>query len=360
MDKDAKIYIAGHKGMVGSAIMRKLLALGYTRIITRTHAELDLTRQAAVEDFFSKEKPECVIMAAAKVGGIVANNIFRADFISENLIIEHNIIHQSYVHGIQKLIFLGSSCIYPKMAPQPISEDSLLSSALEETNEPYAIAKIAGLKMCESYNRQYGCNFFSVMPCNLYGPNDNFDLKKSHVLSALMRKMHLAKCLESNDWAAIRKDLNKNPVGGTDGTADEKTILKLLDDNGIHAFPTPCIDIWGTGQVLREFLYVDDLADAVSFLFETYTIKQEDTNKINRSHFFNVGSGKDLSINALAIIIKDAIQFKGNFWYDNSKPDGTHRKLLDVSKMSQLGWNHKTSLETGIRKMYEWYLESQE
>jgi GDP-L-fucose synthase len=358
MNKDAKIYVAGHNGMVGSAIVRKLIAEGYTNIIARSYSELDLSRQAAVEAFFQEEKPEYVILAAAKVGGIVANNTYRAQFLGENLIIQHNVIHQSFVHGVKKLIFLGSSCIYPKMAPQPISEDSLLSSSLEETNEPYAIAKITGLKMCENYYRQYGCNFFSVMPCNLFGPNDNFDLKKSHVLSALIRKMHLAKCLEQNDWSAIVKDLNRNPIGGIDGASDEETILRILDENGVHEIPQPYIEIWGTGQVLREFLYVDDLADAVLFLFENYDMGLDFMSK-NRNYFLNIGSGKDLSINALALIIKKVVGFKGNFWYDNSKPDGTFKKLLDVSKMKNLGWSYKTELETGIQKMYEWYLNNQ-
>ncbi|NVO21394.1 MAG: GDP-L-fucose synthase [Bacteroidetes bacterium] len=359
MDKNVKIFVAGHRGMVGSSILRKLTDSGYRQIVTRTHAELDLGSQSEVEAFFTKEKPEYVFMAAAKVGGIVANNTYRAQFISENLIIQHNIIHQSFVHGVKKLVFLGSSCIYPKMAPQPIPEDCLLSSSLEETNEPYAIAKIAGLKMCESYHRQYGSNFFSVMPCNLFGPHDNFDLKKSHVLSALLRKMHLAKCLENNDWDAVRKDLDKNPVEGIDGKADEKQILEALENNGIHSFPEPYIDIWGTGQVLREFLFVEDLADAVHFLFENYDLDASDLPGHKKDYFFNVGSGKDLSINALAILIKNITQFKGNFWYDNSKPDGTHRKLLDISKINALGWNPSTELETGIRKMYQWYLEGQ-
>jgi len=359
MNKNAKIYLAGHKGMVGSAIMRKLTAAGYTSIITRTHAELDLSRQADVEAFFASEKPEYVFLAAAKVGGIVANNIYRAQFISDNLIIQHNVIHQSFIHGVKKLVFLGSSCIYPKMAPQPISEDCLLSSSLEETNEPYAIAKITGLKMCESYFRQYGCNFFSVMPCNLFGPNDNFDLKKSHVLSALMRKMHLAKCLEQNDWLAVRRDLNKNPIDGIDGTAENDVIIKILDANGIHVFPQPHIDIWGTGQVLREFLFVDDLADAVLFLFENFNMAEDGSSHASKNYFYNIGPGKDLSINALAIHIKNVTKFRGNFWYDHTKPDGTHRKLLDVSKLNRLGWKYKTELEEGIQKMYDWYLESQ-
>ena len=356
MNKNSKIYIAGHRGMVGSAILRKLQSQGYTNIITRTHEQLDLTRQTAVEEFFAAEKPEYVFLAAAKVGGIVANNVFRGEFIYQNLLIQNNVIHQSYVNGVKKLVFLGSSCIYPKMAPQPISEDCLLSSELEQTNEPYAIAKIAGLKLCESYDRQYGTNFFSVMPCNLYGPYDNFDLKKSHVLSALMRKMHLAHCLENQDWESVRKDLNRNPVEGVDGNATETEILDVLDKHGVHAYPDPYIDVWGTGQVLREFMFVDDLADAVHFLFENYNVPVEKAESEDINYFYNAGSGKDLSINALALIIKKVTGFQGNFWYDSSKPDGTYRKLLDVSKINALGWKANTELEEGIKKMYDWYL----
>jgi len=357
MNHDAKIYIAGHLGMVGSAIFRKFRKEGFNNLITRTIDELNLQDQSAVAAFFEKEKPEYVILAAAKVGGIVANNIYRAQFIYENLMIQNNVIHQSYVHGVKKLIFLGSSCIYPKMAPQPIKEESLLTSELEQTNEPYAIAKITGLKMCESYDRQYGCNFFSVMPCNLFGPGDNFHLKQSHVLSALLRKMHLAACLERNDWNALRKDLNRHPVDGIDGKASENEILQALDENGVHSSPAPLIDIWGTGKVYREFMYVEDVADAIFELFSRYNVTIEPGKEHLARYFFNIGSGIDITIHELALIIKKVTGFNGEFHYDNSKPDGTPRKLLDVSRIHEFGWKHSTGLEEGIRKMYEWYLE---
>ena len=357
MNKEAKIYIAGHRGMVGSAILRKFKNEGYTRIITRTHQELDLQDQKAVENFFAEEKPEYVILAAAKVGGIVANNTYRAQFIYENLMIQNNVIHQSYVNGVKKLIFLGSSCIYPKNAPQPIKEESLLSSELEQTNEPYAIAKITGLKLCESYDRQYGTNFFSVMPCNLYGPEDNFHLKKSHVLSALLRKMHLASCLERNDWETIRKDLTMNPIDEVSGNSGKEEILKALDNNGVHNSPSPIIDIWGTGTVLREFLYVEDLAEAVHFLFENYNVNNSAMVVSPPDYFYNVGSGVDITIRDLASIIKNVTGFKGEFNYDTSKPDGTYKKLLDVSKIGNFGWKQQTSLDNGISKMYDWYLQ---
>jgi GDP-L-fucose synthase len=355
MNKNVKIYIAGHKGMVGSAIHRKLLGEGYSNIVTRTLQELDLTRQIEVEQFFQTEKPEYVILAAAKVGGIVANNVYRGEFIYQNLMIQNNVIHQSYVNGVKKLIFLGSSCIYPKMAPQPISEDYLLSSELEQTNEPYAIAKIAGLKLCESYDRQYGTNFFSLMPCNMFGPNDNFDLTHSHVLSALLRKMHLGKLLEENNWDGISKDLNRYPINGVDGNASKESIIAALDHVGVHLYPDPYIEIWGTGQVLREFLYVDDLADATCYLLENFDLTKADNPAEHAQYFFNIGSGKDLSINALALLIKKVTGFSGNFWYDQSKPDGTYRKLLDVSRINAIGWKYSTELEDGIRKMYAWY-----
>ena len=355
MNKESRIYIAGHKGMVGSAIYRKFTKEGYTNLITRSIEELDLQNQLEVAAFFAKENPEFVILAAAKVGGIVANNIYRAQFIYENLMIQSNVIHQSYVNGVKKLIFLGSSCIYPKMAPQPIREESLLTSELEQTNEPYAIAKITGLKMCESYDRQYGCNFFSVMPCNLFGPGDNFHLKQSHVLSALLRKMHLASCLEHSDWDMIRKDLNKNPVDGIDGKASEKEILSVLDGNGVHSSPAPFIDIWGTGKVYREFMYVEDVADAIFELFSRYNVTIEPGKEHLAPYFFNIGSGVDITIHDLALIIKKVTGFRGDFHYDTSKPDGTPRKLLDVSRIHQFGWKHSTGLEDGIRNMYEWY-----
>lgn len=302
MELNSKIYIAGHRGMVGSAIMRNLQNKGYNNIITRTSKELDLRNQQAVADFFASEKPEYVFLAAAKVGGIQANNVYRADFIYENLMIQNNVIHQSYVNGVKKLMFLGSSCIYPKMAPQPLKEEYLLTGLLEETNEPYAIAKIAGIKMCESYKRQYGCNFISVMPTNMYGPNDNYNLSNSHVLPALIRKFHDAK--ENN---------------------------------------LPSVEMWGTGTPMREFLHADDLGDACVFLMNTYDGEQ----------FVNIGSGTDLTIKDLALLIKDIVGFKGEIFHDLSKPDGTPRKLMDVSYLHSLGWKHKIELREGITQVYD-------
>lgn len=301
MEKEAKIFVAGHRGMVGSAIHRRLIELGYTNILTRTSKELDLRNQAKVADFFSQEKPQYVFLAAAKVGGIMANNIYRADFIYENLAIQNNVIHQSYLNNVQKLLFLGSSCIYPKLAPQPLKEDYLLTGTLESTNEPYAIAKIAGIKMCESYRAQYNCNFISVMPTNLYGINDNYHPQNSHVLPALIRRFHEAK--ENN---------------------------------------LPQVTIWGTGSPLREFMFSEDLADACIFLMENYDDEQ----------FVNIGIGNDISIKDLALLIKDIIGYNGKIIFDSSKPDGTPRKLMDVSKLHSLGWKHKTSLEDGIKRAY--------
>lgn len=302
MDLKAKIYIAGHRGMVGSAIMRNLQKQGYNNIITRTSAELDLRNQQAVTDFFAKEKPEYVFLAAAKVGGIQANNTYRADFIYENLMIQNNVIHSSYVNGVKKLMFLGSSCIYPKLAPQPLKEEYLLSGLLEDTNEPYAIAKIAGIKLCESYKRQYGCNFISVMPTNLYGPNDNYNLNNSHVLPALIRKFHDAK--ESN---------------------------------------APSVEMWGTGTPMREFLHSDDMADACVYLMKNYAGEK----------FVNIGTGTDLTIKDLALLIKKIVGYTGDIKHDLTKPDGTPRKLMDVSYLHSLGWKHKIELEEGIRAVYE-------
>lgn len=302
MELTAKIYIAGHRGMVGSAIMRNLQKQGYTNIITKTSAELDLRNQQAVSDFFAKEKPEYVFLAAAKVGGIQANNIYRADFIYENLMIQNNVIHSSYVNGVKKLMFLGSSCIYPKLAPQPLKEDYLLSGLLEDTNEPYAIAKIAGIKMCESYKRQYGCNFISVMPTNLYGPNDNYNLNNSHVLPALIRKFHDAK------------------------------------ENKLES-----VEMWGTGTPMREFLHSDDMADACVYLMKNYTGEK----------FVNIGTGADLTIKDLALLIKKIVGYTGDIKHDLTKPDGTPRKLLDVTYLHSLGWKHKIELEEGIKAVYE-------
>ena len=311
--KEKKIYLAGHNGMVGSAIHRELAKRGYKNLLLKSLGELDLRKQDDVKTFFEKEKPEIVIIAAAKVGGILANNTYRAEFLYDNLMIEANIIHSSYLTKVEKLIFLGSSCIYPKLAPQPLKEEYLLSDYLEYTNEPYAIAKIAGIKMCENYYRQFGCNFYSVMPTNLYGINDNFDLQTSHVLPALIRKFHEA------------KKENKNKV-----------------------------TIWGTGKPLREFLYVDDLAEAILFLLEK--IESQNLYEKGITHL-NIGTGEDISISGLASIISDIVGFNGGIEYDSTKPDGTPRKLMDVSRINELGWKHKTGLKDGIEKTYNWFLK---
>ncbi len=355
MEKQSKIYIAGHRGLVGSAIVNNLQSKGYINLVFRTHAELDLTNQLAVDNFFSKEKPEYVILAAAKVGGIVANNRYRADFIYENIMIQNNVIHQSYLHGVKKLLFLGSTCIYPKNAPQPMSENSLLTSTLEYTNEPYAIAKIAGIKMCESYNLQYGTNFISVMPTNLYGPNDNFDLEKSHVLPALIRKIHLGKCLENKDWEAIKRDLDKNSIEGVDGRSSKENILDVLEKYGVKEGE---IEIWGSGNPKREFLWSEDMADACVFLLENRDFKHTfsaEEKEVKNTHI-NIGTGVDVSIKELAEHIKKYVGYTGSFNFNTSKPDGTMRKLTNVSKLNALGWKHVVSLNKGIEKMYAWYL----
>ncbi len=368
MTKNSKIYVAGHRGLVGSAILKNLQQKGYTNIVTRTHSELDLTDQQAVAEFFQTEKPEYVILAAAKVGGIVANNTYRADFIYENLQIQNNVIHQSYLNGVKKLLFLGSTCIYPKNCPQPMKEEYLLTSELEYTNEPYAIAKIAGIKMCESYNLQYGTNFISVMPTNLYGPNDNFDLEKSHVLPALIRKIHLGKCLEENNWEAIRKDLDKNPVEGINGHSTKEEILSILEKYGIQYTNTPItnnqstkpsvsIEIWGSGKPRREFLWSEDMADACVFLMENRDFKDTytpETTEIRNTHI-NIGTGVDISIQELAETIKKIVDYEGELYFNTDKPDGTMVKLTDPSKLHTLGWKHTVELEDGIRKVYEWY-----
>lgn len=308
MNKAAKIYIAGHRGMVGSAIHRRLLSLGYTSIVTRTSVELDLRIQERVNEFFEAERPEYVFLAAAKVGGILANNTYRADFIYENIMIQSNIIHSSYATGVKKLMFLGSSCIYPKMAPQPLKEDYLLTGLLEPTNEPYAIAKIAGIKMCDAYRSQYGCDFISVMPTNLYGPNDNYDLQNAHVLPSLVRKFHEAKV-----------------------------------NNALE------VTIWGTGSPKREFLHADDLADACVFLMNTYSDEG----------LVNIGTGEDIAISDLAMMIKDVVGFQGNIVYDQTKPDGTPRKLMDVSKLTALGWKYTIPLRQGLEMVYQEYQSRQ-
>ncbi|MDA8240160.1 MAG: GDP-L-fucose synthase [Nitrospiraceae bacterium] len=306
MNSSSKIYVAGHRGLVGSAIHRRLAADGYTNLVVKTSKELDLTRQAEVEAFFEKEKPEYVFLAAAKVGGILANNTYPADFIYRNIMIQTNVIHSSYRQGIKKLLFLGSSCIYPKYCPQPMKEEYLLTGDLEPTNEPYAVAKIAGIKMCQSYNRQHGTNYISVMPTNLYGPFDNFDLETSHVLPALIRRFHEAKIAQ-----------------------------------------VPSVTIWGTGTSKREFLYIDDLADACVFLMDRY----------DGSEIVNIGVGEDISINDLALLVREVAGFQGGIAYDRSKPDGTPRKLLDVSRLHSLGWHAKTGLREGVRKTYDWYVK---
>jgi GDP-L-fucose synthase len=362
MKKDSKIYVAGHLGLVGSAIVKNLLSKGYTNLVYRTHAELDLINQQAVIDFFEKEKPEYVILAAAKVGGIVANNTYRADFIYENLEVQNNVIHQCYMHGVKKLLFLGSTCIYPKNAPQPMQEESLLTSELEYTNEPYAIAKIAGIKMCESYNIQYGTNFISVMPTNLYGANDNFDLEKSHVLPAMIRKIHLGKCLEDKNFDAIREDLDKNPIEHISGESAEAEILKILEKYGIKQMDDNSvnIEIWGSGKPRREFLYSEDMADACVFLMENVDAKDTynaNAKEIKNTHI-NIGSGEDISIKELAELIKSILEFRGEFYFNTTKPDGTMLKLTDPGKLHNLGWKHRVELKDGIKIAYEWYLNT--
>jgi len=367
MNKFSKIYVAGHTGMVGSALTRKLIHEGYNNLVFTPSNDFDLTDQQTVRDFFRREKPEYVFLAAAKVGGILANNQYRAQFIYENLMIQNNIIHESYVSGVKKLLFLGSSCIYPKNCHQPIMEEYLLTGELEYTNEPYAIAKISGIKMCESYNIQYGTNFISVMPANLYGPNDNYNLETSHVLPALIRKMHLGKCLENNNWTAIRKDLEKLPVGELDETCTENMILnyleksgiKLLKDNDSHKSNRVQLTLWGSGKPHREFLHVDDLAEACLFIMLNVnfidTVHNDSKNAEIRNAHINVGTGKDLTIGELAQIIKEIVGFEGALDWDSRKPDGTYRKLLDVSKINMLGWKDKIGLREGISMVYGKY-----
>lgn len=375
MNKNSKIYIAGHMGLVGSAIHRQLISKGYNNIIGKTIDEMELTNQARVKEYFKREKPEYVIMAAAKVGGILANNTYRADFIYENLQVQNNLIHQSFIHGVKKLLFLGSSCIYPRDCSQPMKEDYLLTSPLEYTNEPYAVAKIAGIKMCESYNIQYGTNFISVMPTNLYGPGDNFDLEKSHVLPALARKMFLGKCFEDNNWKKIKNDLNRRPIENINGSADRNDIINILEKYGI------CTDnnnnsgsntenqkvkviLWGTGNPKREFLYSDDLADACVFLMENVEFKNlaDSALKTNpeeelRNCHINIGTGEEISIKELALMIKEITGFGGELVWDESKPDGTMLKRLDVSKLENFGWTYKTELKEGIKKSIEFNLD---
>ncbi len=383
LSKDSKIYVAGHRGLVGSAIWNNLQQRGYTNLVGRTHSELDLTDQVAVRQFFDEERPDAVVLAAAFVGGIMANSLYRADFIMQNMKMQCNVISESYAHGVKKLLFLGSTCIYPKNAPQPMKEDSLLTSPLEYTNEEYAIAKIAGLKMCESYNLQYGTNYIAVMPTNLYGPNDNFHLENSHVMPAMMRKVYLAKLIHDGDWEAIQRDLNKRPVEGVDGTAAHSDILNVLAHYGIY---DNRVVLWGTGTPLREFLWSEDMADAsvhillnVNFSdiigIEKYSSVHYGTatdGAVDRNHsagrggaipklgeirncHINVGTGKELTIRQLSALVVKTVGFTGTVEFDSSKPDGTMRKLIDVTKLHTLGWTHKVEIEDGVERLYQWY-----
>lgn len=367
MNQDSRIYIAGHRGLVGSAIMKNLSQKGYHNFITRTHADLDLLNQQEVADFFAETRPEYVFLAAAKVGGIMANNTYRGQFIYENLQIQNNIIHQSYVNGVNKLLFLGSSCVYPKKAPQPMREEYLLTSELEYTNEPYAIAKIAGMKMCEAYNLQYGTNFISVMPTNLYGYNDNYHLDNSHVLPALIRKMHLCKCLENADFEAIRADISRYGASGLTTQSSEAEIMAFLYKHGISVQKDGNtnrvnLDLWGSGNPLREFLWSDDMADACVYLMEhrdfsdLTNLKDDATtgNQIRNCHI-NIGTGKEISIRDLAYMIKEVTGFMGDIRFDKSKPDGTPRKLLNISKLETLGWVSRMELRNGLEAVYSAY-----
>ena len=398
LDKNTKIYVAGHRGLVGSAIWNNLKARGYNNLIGRSHSELDLTDEVAVRRFFDEEQPEAVVLAAAFVGGIMANSLYRADFLMQNMKMQCNVISNAYSHGVKKLLFLGSTCIYPKNAPQPMREDALLTSELEYTNEEYAIAKIAGLKMCESYNLQYGTNYIAVMPTNLYGPNDNFHLENSHVMPAMMRKVYLAKLLHDNNWQAIRNDMDKRPInptdklraiigdGNVDGGNPEERIVKALAYYGIEDNK---VTLWGTGSPLREFLWSEDMADASVYLLLNvdfkdvigiekyssvfYGAKTDGSVDRNNSEgrggaipslgeirncHINVGTGKELTIKALSELVVKAVGFEGEVVWDSTKPDGTPRKLIDVSKLHSLGWTHKVEIEDGVRMLFGWYQES--
>ena len=394
LDKNAKIYVAGQRGLVGSAIWNNLLKRGYTNLVGRTHRELDLTDQLAVRRFFDEERPDAVVLAAAFVGGIMANSLYRADFIMQNMMMQCNVIGEAYKHGVQRLLFLGSTCIYPKNAPQPMTEDCLLTSPLEYTNEEYAIAKIAGLKMCESYNLQYGTNYIAVMPTNLYGPNDNFHLENSHVMPAMMRKIYLAKLIHDGDWPAIRRDMDKRPVQfkkgdqklTVDGSASQEEILESLSFYGIYDNK---VVLWGTGTPLREFLWSEDMADAsVHVLLNVNFSDIVGIKKYSSVHYgasasgavdrnnsegrggaipslgeirnchINVGTGKELTIRELSQLVVDAVGFEGVVEFDASKPDGTPRKLIDVSKLHSLGWTHSVEIEDGVRKLFDWYQDS--
>lgn len=386
LDKNCKIYVAGHHGLVGSAIWNNLKARGYNNLIGRSHKELDLTDQVAVRKFFDEECPDAVVLAAAFVGGIMANSLYRADFIMQNMKMQCNVISEAYAHGVKKLLFLGSTCIYPKNAPQPMKEDALLTSPLEYTNEEYAIAKIAGLKMCESYNLQYGTNYIAVMPTNLYGPNDNFHLENSHVMPAMMRKVYLAKLIHDENWEDIRCDLNIRPVEGVNGSSSQDDILNILAKYGIY---NNKVVLWGTGTPLREFLWSEDMADAsvhvllnVDFKdiigIEKYSSVHHGAatdGAVDRNHsagrggaipqlgeirncHINVGTGKELTIRELSELVVKAVGFEGIVEFDTSKPDGTMRKLIDVTKLHSLGWTHKVEIDEGVKKLFEWYQQS--
>ena len=398
LNKNTKIYVAGHRGLVGSAIWNNLWQRGYHNLIGRSHAELDLTNQAAVRKFFDEERTEAVVLAAAFVGGIMANSLYRADFIMMNMKMQCNVISEAYAHGVKKLLFLGSTCIYPKNAPQPMKEECLLTSELEYTNEEYAIAKIAGLKMCESYNLQYGTNYIAVMPTNLYGPNDNFHLENSHVMPAMMRKVYLAKLIHDGEWDMIRKDLSNRPVGANikengetaryviDGNSDEQLILKVL---ALYGIENNKVTLWGTGKPLREFLWSEDMADASVHVLLNVDFKDiigidkyssvhygvAADGVVDRNHstgrggaipsigeirncHINVGTGKELSIRQLSELVVKSVGFEGAVEFDTTKPDGTMRKLIDVSKLHSLGWSHKVEIEDGVKKLFDWYKES--
>lgn len=383
LSKEAKIYVAGHHGLVGSAIWKNLQSRGYNNLVGCSHSKLDLTDQLAVRKFFDEQRPDAVVLAAAFVGGIMANSLYRADFIMQNMKMQCNVISESFAHDVKKLLFLGSTCIYPKNAPQPMKEDALLTSPLEYTNEEYALAKISGLKMCESYNLQYGTNYIAVMPTNLYGPNDNFHLENSHVMPAMMRKIYLAKLIHDDNWNAICSDMDKRPVEGVDGSCDKQTILDVLSKYGI--FDNKVV-LWGTGNPLREFLWSEDMADASvhvllnvdfsdiigikkysSVFYGTKTSGQVDRNtsegrggaipslgEIRNCHI-NVGTGKELTIRQLSELVVKTVGFTGQIEFDSSKLDGTPRKLIDVSKLHSLGWQHKVDIEEGVKKLFNWY-----
>lgn len=373
MHSKGKIYVAGQTGLVGSALVKELKNKGYTNIIGKTIEELDLRKPDTVMSFFEENKPDYVFLAAARVGGIMANNTYRAEFIYDNLMIQNNVIHAAYIHGVKKLLFMGSTCIYPRECPQPMKEEYLLTNTLEYTNEPYAIAKIAGIKMCESYNIQYGTNFLCVIPTNLYGPNDNFDLERSHVLPALIRKIHLGKCIEDNDWKAIRADLDKRPIEGINGKAEEEKILQILGKYGLNKMNghsnDVSVEIWGSGKPKREFLWSEEMAEACVFLMENInfqdTIKmnpensevKEEYKAINNTHI-NIGTGKEISIKKLAQLVKKHIGFNGKLMFNTNKPDGTMQKLTDPGKLHELGWRHQIEEKEGVSMLYEWYTET--